>query len=625
MSKKVKYLEILSPAKIDDVLKPIQEAIVKETPKETIVEEVEKLNQDNSWRLTQYEIEALVGNVFEGREPHEGFDEEQWQPSPLESFRLKLRESILGFFCDRTEKPYVIFKHDEIQKYFPIREDKFREHLQALYWQKAGKAMSKVRLNEIIEELAAEATFTKETKKRVILNNRVALADDKFIYSLGNDEWQAVEVSSEGWRIINEPPMFKRHKHQKPQVIPASNGLINDLLQFLPEDRHILLLVDIIANFIPGIAKPLLAIFGDHGSGKSTLARLIQNLIDPTDHDLTDLSSEKKELAQLLDQNYAITIDNISQLKGHQSDMLCRAVTGGSFQKRKLNTDSETVGFNFQNCIILNGIDCVIQKPDLLDRSLLIELQRLDESEVKTDSDIEGKFHESLPVILGGIFNVLAKAKKIHSEVKLTSLPRMAEFAKWGYAIAEVLGIGGEKFIELYNENLGGHHFHVAENNQVMSSVFHFIASTPEKKWSGRVSDLLAVLNSYNKETGIIIDKKEWPKSDSWLSRELNKLKVSFKGVGIKLDVQRTGTARRIIIERIMNNMPSSASQEPEDVKEPVKTAKMPNVESIDIVGKEMTEAEHVELKEPRNLATLKITEIDDGNDGNEHQKIIAA
>ena len=57
---------------------------------------------------------------------------------------------------------------------------------------------------------------------------------------------------------------------------------------------------------------------------------------------------------------------------------------------------------------------------------------------------------ESLPVILGGIFDVLAKALEIIPTVTLPKVPRMAGFAKWGYAIAEALNTAGEEFLINY-------------------------------------------------------------------------------------------------------------------------------------------------------------------------------
>jgi len=143
-----------------------------------------------------------------------------------------------------------------------------------------------------------------------------------------------------------------------------------------------------------------------------------------------------------------------------------------------------------------------------------------------------------------------------------------------------------------------------------------------------RLIPLLNALNNYNKEAGIVINKNCWPKSDSWLSRELNTLKVSFEGVGIKINFQRTGIVRRIIIERILNNMPVSASQEPEDVKPMAAAMSEGNREGneikIELNSASLPSAKSEEpvnwagpLDSVQNEVNEDIGDNDDANDGN--------
>lgn len=41
----------------------------------------------------------------------------------------------------------------------------------------------------------------------------------------------------------------------------------------------------------------------------------------------------------------------------------------------------------------------------------------------------------------------MSKAMKIYPDVKLDKMPRMADFAHWGYAIGEALGNLGQVFL----------------------------------------------------------------------------------------------------------------------------------------------------------------------------------
>ena len=69
---------------------------------------------------------------------------------------------------------------------------------------------------------------------------------------------------------------------------------------------------------------------------------------------------------------------------------------GGGIQQRKLCTNAEDYIFTFQRCISVNGIDNVAKRPDLLDRSLLIELRRIPESERKELGEIQENFKKRI-------------------------------------------------------------------------------------------------------------------------------------------------------------------------------------------------------------------------------------
>ncbi len=55
--------------------------------------------------------------------------------------------------------------------------------------------------------------------------------------------------------------------------------------------------------------------------------------------------------------------------------MFCRAATGGAFSKRGLYSDDDDVFFDFRRCIMLNGINVVPSRPDLLYCSIILTLQ----------------------------------------------------------------------------------------------------------------------------------------------------------------------------------------------------------------------------------------------------------
>lgn len=121
------------------------------------------------------------------------------------------------------------------------------------------------------------------------------------------------------------------------------------------------------------------------GSGKSTLTKLIQMLVDPSLAEKTLLPSSVEELKNHLATNLLVAFDNTKKLSDDFSDILCAATTGTTFTKRKLFTDIDMMILTLKNIIVLNGIDIVPEKADLLERSLLFELEKITPDRRMTD------------------------------------------------------------------------------------------------------------------------------------------------------------------------------------------------------------------------------------------------
>ena len=138
---------------------------------------------------------------------------------------------------------------------------------------------------------------------------------------------------------------------------------------------------------------------------------------------------------------------------------------------RKLYTDEDSNIMSFKHCVVLNGIKLAIKRPDLLDRSILVRLKRLEENRRKSEEEINSGFDAAMPEIIGGVFDTISKAITLYPNVKLAELPRMADFAQWGYAIAEALGGYGERFIAEYKQNIADQNRLIAGANTLAQAV----------------------------------------------------------------------------------------------------------------------------------------------------------
>jgi hypothetical protein len=455
-----------------------------------------------------------------------------------------------SLFHDEYDDGYVFIKTDKGKEVIKIKSKTFRRWLSKEFWEKYDKTPNSESLKASIEVLEGIACFE---GKKYELSNRIARKDKDIWYDLTNEELEAVKINEDGWNIekINSI-IFKRQNHNKEQVRPSevdkNAGLLFKYVNITDPKQRLLLLVYVISCFIPGYSHPLLVIFGAQGSAKSTLAKFLRRIIDPSLIEVVSMMNNQKELVQALSHHTFIFFDNVSYVSESTSDTLCKAITGAGFIKRELYENDEDVIYKLKKCIGINGINLVSTKPDLLDRSILIELERISESNRMQDSKIEEEFQNDLPKILGGIFDVLSKTIKNKKNIKLQELPRMADFALWGCAIAEALGFTKEEFISAYKENIENQKETVLNDNIIAIAIMSFMNSRNWDKWEGTSSDLLSELTNHISEQ--TRRDRLWPKGPSVLSRALNTLKTTFEERGVRITNSVTNKSRVITIEK---------------------------------------------------------------------------
>jgi hypothetical protein len=255
-----------------------------------------------------------------------------------------------------------------------------------------------------------------------------------------------------------------------------------------------------------------------------------------------------KETVQMLAHSWLTIFDNVSpdKFSGSASDLFCTVITGGGVSKRELYSDDEDIIYNLQRVIGINGIIIAANKPDLLDRSILIELARIPEEKRKTAHEVEELFKEKLPAILGGIFDTLVKAIQIKKTQSHINLPRMADFTEWGSAIAVALGYTQEQFLSSYKNNIQQQSDTVIDDSLVATLVLALCERQDGAEWEGGASELLEELG---KDSDGTVDEKirrsaNFPKASNVLSRNLNELKTTLAEAGCY--VWQTGTNRKM-------------------------------------------------------------------------------
>lgn len=498
----------------------------------------------------------------------------------LEMVEQKVNEGEIIFFVNDLKESYTRVTIKEHQEIWSCKSKQFKYYLRGLFWKEFNSSINNDSLSNAIGNIECRAFYDGSEFK---LYNRVAkLADGSVWYDLCDGKWRAVKITRAGWEIINPPVLFKRYSHQLPQMEPVTNGDVKGILKFVnikDKKYEILFLVDLVSSFIEGFPHAILIVSGTQGSAKSTLLRLKRKLVDPSSIETSSLGGDSnyRELVQFLHHHWCPIFDNVSNISNALSDALCRAVTGDGFSKRELFTDDDDIIYNFRRCIGLNGIHLVVTKPDLLERSILLELERISDSERKLEEELFEEFERERPNILGGIFNAISKALQIKPSIKLTALPRMADFTVWGCAIAEALGYSQDDFLNAYYSNIKN------QNEEVLSSspVAQVTISLMEKRSEliGTASELLKEFNEEAEKLKINIRERGWPKAANAFSRELNKLKNNMISCGIKIWSTKSKT-------KIIHIQKDSGSiDETDNTVETVKQLKINENKSDDVRG----------------------------------------
>jgi hypothetical protein len=394
--------------------------------------------------------------------------------------------------------------------------------------------------------------------------------EDEIYYDLCNPGWEMVRITRKGWDIVkhNDKILFKRHTISNAQVYPKVDYPSDILEQFTKltnlnrddEDNKILAEVYLISLFLlANLPKPIMNPYGSKGSGKTTYQEMLKQVVDPSGSLTTSFPNSLPELAQVISHQYLTIFDNVSEIKELTSDLLCRAVTGGTFQKRGLYTNDDDFVFDMMRAVGFNGINVVATRSDLLDRMLSLRLDLIDKRKRRKLKVIRNEFHQILPYLLGFIFDKLVEVLNRIGEVNLQELPRMADFAEMGELIARCLGYLPMKFSAAYNRNIGFSNEEAINSNLVANVIVNMMET--QAAWTGKIGMLRTKLNEFifhRADLQGIARTKEWPKTDHALRDRLNEVIPNLLEMGIVVDKQEDRHAKTYTYTFVNNHFQSN-------------------------------------------------------------------
>ncbi len=287
-----------------------------------------------------------------------------------------------------------------------LRGSQFRSWLLGLYTQDFGKPPRPTDLSSVCE--VAHARGLAGAQRNVHI--RVAEHAGSIYLDLGEPGTAAIEITPEGWGITEGPPVLFRTAQALGRLPRPSESAtvgkldrLQGLLNLAPKDLY-LAVCWLVGALQPGRPYPVLLVTGPAGSGKSTLTRLMRSLIDPAGQDGTLTAGPPKEARDLfaaVNSTHVLAIDNLSFVPTWLSDLLSSIATGSGQMTRRLYTDSEVALVEARRPVILNGISILGLGKDLMDRAIVLSLNRPRTAE--TEQTLWNEAREAAPDILAGL------------------------------------------------------------------------------------------------------------------------------------------------------------------------------------------------------------------------------
>ena len=468
-----------------------------------------------------------------------------------------------GFFHTADSVAYVDIEIDGWRETWPVRSRGFRRWLVRVYYETTGTAPNSEALQTALGLCEARAHFDGPERE---VYTRIGGANGKIYIDLTNMHWQAIEITSTGWSVLDSrqvPIRFRRAPGMLslPLPLPGGDGIesLRTFLNVKADADFELALAWLLAGMRDRGPYPVLTLMGEQGSAKTSFATLLRSLVDPNTAPLRSFPREDRDLFIAASNGWIVGYDNVSRMPAWLSDALCRLATGGGFSTRKLYTDDEEQLFNAQRPAVLNGIEDFIDRPDLADRAVFLTLEPIPENRRKADQALKDDFDRARPQILASLLNLVVVGLQRLPRTNLARLPRMADFALWGAACEREPGA----FMKAYEANRKELVEGVLDADAVASAIRALMSS--RTVWTGTASDLLVALEQVAGER--VAKSKGWPTSAEALGRGLRRQATFLRKVGIEIervrDPHTKGRARMIKITR--QPLPDREGKEPSE------------------------------------------------------------
>jgi hypothetical protein len=444
-----------------------------------------------------------------------------------------------------------------------------------------------------VKTLMAKAHFDGD-RRDVYL--RTAPLDGKIYLDMCDPLWRAVEIDTDGFRVVEDPPVhFRRESGMQalpsPSTIDPRKGIerLREVLRLRDKRDSVVIVAWLLAALAGRSPYAVMIFLGEPGATKTSAAYTVRSIIDPNASPLRAKPKDPHDVFVAATHSLIVGYNNLSNLPDWLSDTICVVSEGSGESRRELFTDADESLIVACAPFLLTGIENVIKRGDLAQRTLYVHLASVPDSERITEQTFKARFRRAHADLLGALCAAASAGLASEKTLKLDSLPRLATFFHWASACEPALWRRGE-FRRAFAANAKDATEDVIEGEQAASVFRRFMAE--RGKWEGAATELLAELVAFVRRpvreaevahAQAVKDKDDvakektaaglrearemardilgdgWPKAPNALTGKLKRASPALRNAGIRVEwPTRHGDAKMI---KIMTTAPKSRRQ----------------------------------------------------------------
>jgi hypothetical protein len=473
------------------------------------------------------------------------------EPSALDEL-VTLARNLCELKHDADRNAVAVIQMNDRREVWRVYSSGFEAWLRAAYWRAKESGVADTTMKSVLATLAAAGINDGD---EVEIHIRAAKDQGGYLIDLGDEYWRAILVTPRGWRVLDQSPvLFTRTQSMRSLPEPKRGGDIGLLWQNanIPAARRVMVLAWLLDCFRPDTPFPVLELVGEQGSAKSTTQSILRSLIDPNKVMLRGRPKTVEDVFVAAANNWLVSYENLSGLTAEQQDAFCTLATGGGFASRQLYTNGEEHVMETKRPVVLNGIAVVATRPDLIDRVIHVDMPVISSEARKDDADTSASWERDRPLVFGALLDLFASALAMLPTINLTHKQRMADFERFGEAVARALGFEDGEFQHQYAELVRAGIDRALESNAVAQVLDKYLGEciTPWH-WQGTAGQLYDLLNNYN-----IADRTAWPRSPKGLADQLRRIAPAYRAKGIEITHvghSRNGAMWRISVPRVQS------------------------------------------------------------------------